>query len=79
MGIMENIEALEKRLWSAAFQLRSNAKLISTEYYMPVFGLIFLRHAFNRFLVVKEDIEKTLPKRGGVTRPLALPKSLRSP
>lgn len=67
---MENIEALEKRLWSAADQLRSNSKLTSTEYYMPVLGLIFLRHAYNRYLVVKKEIEKTLPKRGGVARPL---------
>lgn len=67
---MENIEALEKRLWSAADQLRSNSKLTSTEYYMPVLGLIFLRHAYNRFLIVKTEIESTLPKRGGVTRPI---------
>ena len=67
---MENIEALERRLWSAADQLRSNSKLTSTEYYMPVLGLIFLRHAFNRYLVVKKEVEKTLPKRGGVARPL---------
>ena len=67
---MENIEAIERRLWSAADQLRSNSKLTSTEYYMPVLGLIFLRHAYNRFLVVKEKVEKNLPKRGGVTRPL---------
>lgn len=34
---------------------------------MPVLGLIFLRHAFNRFLKAKDEIEKTLPvhtKRG---------------
>ena len=67
---MENIEALEKRLWSAADQLRANSKLTSTEYCMPVLGLIFLRHAYNRYLVVKEQIEKTLPKRGGVARQL---------
>lgn len=65
---MENIEAIERRLWSAADQLRSNSKLTSTEYYMPVLGLIFLRHAYNRFLVVKEKVEKNLPKRGSVTR-----------
>jgi type I restriction enzyme M protein len=67
---MENIEQIERRLWEAADQLRANSKLTSTEYYMPVLGLIFLRHAFNRFLVVKEDVEKNLPKRGGVPRPI---------
>lgn len=54
---MENIEKLESRLWEAADQLRANSKLTSTEYYMPVLGLIFLRHAYNRFLVVEEEIK----------------------
>lgn len=67
---MENIEALEKRLWGAADQLRANSGIASNEYFMPVMGLIFLRHAFNRFLKVKAEIEPTLSKRQGVTRPL---------
>lgn len=67
---MENIEQLERRLWEAADQLRANSKLTSTEYYMPVLGLIFLRHAYTRFLSVKAAIEPKLPKRGGVARPL---------
>lgn len=67
---MENIEQLERRLWEAADQLRANSKLTSTEYYMPVLGLIFLRHAYTRFLSVKAEIVPNLPKRGGVTRPL---------
>lgn len=37
---------------------------------MPVMGLIFLRHAYSRYLTVKPQIEATLPSRGGVTRPL---------
>jgi type I restriction enzyme M protein len=34
-------------------------------------GLVFLRHAYSRFLAVKEsiDIDANLPKRGGKTRP----------
>ena len=67
---MENLEQIERRLWSAADQLRSNSKLTSTEYYMPVLGLIFLRHAYNRFLMVKKEVEANLPSRGGVTRPI---------
>ena len=35
---MENIEALEKRLWGAADQLRANSGLGSNEYFMPVMG-----------------------------------------
>ena len=66
---MDNIEQLERRLWEAADQLRANSKLTSTEYYMPVLGLIFLRHAYTRYLSVKAEIEPKLPKRGGVARP----------
>jgi type I restriction enzyme M protein len=33
-------------------------------------GLIFLRHAYSRFLGVKDKIEATLPKRGGKARAL---------
>jgi type I restriction enzyme M protein len=67
---MENIEQVEGRLWEAADQLRANSKLTSSEYSMPVLGLIFLRHAYNRFLVVEAEIKSSLPKRGGVTRPI---------
>jgi type I restriction-modification system DNA methylase subunit len=37
---------LEADLWEAADQLRANAKLTSSEYCMPVLGVIFLRHAY---------------------------------
>ena len=33
-------------------------------------GLIFLRHAYSRYFSAKAEIEPTLPKRGGQTRPL---------
>jgi len=68
---LEHIEAIEKRLWNAADTLRSNSNYASNEYFMPVMGLIFLRHAFSRFLSVKDDIEANLPRRGGKTRALA--------
>ena len=67
---VENFSALEKRLWDAADELRANSKLTSSEYCMPVLGLIFLRHACNRFLAVKPEIEAKLPKRGGIARAL---------
>jgi type I restriction enzyme M protein len=67
---LENIEAIEKRLWNAADNLRANSNYASNEYFMPVMGLIFLRHAYSRYLSVKDEIEAGLPKRGGVTRPL---------
>ncbi len=56
------LRELEAELWKAADQLRANSKLTATEYSMPVLGLIFLRHAYNRFIKVKEEIEKTLPE-----------------
>ena len=68
--LSNNIEAVEKRLWSAADMLRANSDFASNEYFMPVMGLIFLRHAYSRYLDVKPDIEASLPSRGGSTRPL---------
>lgn len=65
---MIDIKKIEKDLWEAADQLRANSKLTASEYSMPVLGLIFLRHAYNRFLVVKEEIEATLPSRNGRKR-----------
>ncbi len=67
---MENIEALERRLWGSADNLRANSNYASNEYFMPVMGLIFLRHAYSRYLAVKPEIEAGLPSRGGKTRPL---------
>lgn len=68
MAQLEHIEAIEKRLWGAADTLRANSNYASNEYFLPVMGLVFLRHAYSRFLAVKVDIEAKLPKRGGKTR-----------
>ncbi len=70
MAQLEHIEAIEKRLWSAADTLRANSNYASNEYFMPVMGLVFLRHAYSRYLGVKDVIEAGLPTRGGKTRPL---------
>ena len=70
MSQLQTIEAIEKRLWSAADLLRANSGLASNEYFMPVMGLIFLRHAYSRYLAVKPQIEAGLPKRGGVPKAL---------
>ncbi len=70
MAQLEHIEAIEKRLWSAADMLRSNSNYASNEYFLPAMGLIFLRHAYSRFLNVKGEIEANLPSRGGKTREL---------
>ena len=70
MAQLENIEAIERRLWGSADNLRANSNYASNEYFMPVMGLIFLRHAFSRYLAIKPEIEANLPSRGGKTRPL---------
>src|SRR5579862_8499266 len=51
-----NHTEVEKRLWEAADELRANSKLKSSEYSVPVLGLIFLRYADHKFAVA----EKTL-------------------
>ena len=70
MSQLEHIEVIEKRLWNAADTLRANSNYASNEYFLPVMGLIFLRHAYSRYLGVKDKIEANLPSRGGKKRPL---------
>jgi type I restriction enzyme M protein len=38
---MQTINQIEANLWEAADQLRANSKLTSSEYCMPVLGIIF--------------------------------------
>ena len=44
-----NGNAIESRLWAAADELRANSKLKSSEYSVPVLGLVFLRYADHKF------------------------------
>ena len=67
---LEHIDAIERRLWSAADELRANSGLASNDYFLPVMGVVFLRHAYSRYLAVKDEIAAGLPTRGGRTRPL---------
>ena len=53
----KDIEKLETDLWEAADNLRANSKLTSSDYFMPVLGIIFLRHAANRFKAAHRQIE----------------------
>ena len=64
----QDIEKLEADLWEAADNLRANSKLTSSDYFMPVLGVIFLRHAANRFEAAQRQIQAdqtsgTMPKR----------------
>lgn len=70
MPQLEHIEAIEKRLWNAADTLRANSNYASNEYFLPVMGLIFLRHAYSRYLAVRDSIAADLPTRGGKAREL---------
>jgi type I restriction enzyme M protein len=63
-----NIAQVETSLWEAADQLRANSNLTATEYSMPVLGVIFLRHATNRYqfalrAIQAEQAAGTMPKR----------------
>ncbi|MBC7621484.1 MAG: SAM-dependent DNA methyltransferase, partial [Candidatus Saccharibacteria bacterium] len=63
-----NIAQVETSLWDAADLLRANSNLPSSEYCMPVLGVIFLRHATNRYQTALQAIEAeqtagTMPKR----------------
>ena len=46
---LTGIEQFEAELWKVADGLRANSNLASNEYFMPILGLIFLRHATNRY------------------------------
>jgi type I restriction enzyme M protein len=67
----KNIEQIEASLWEAADQLRANSKLTSSEYCMPVLGIIFLRHAGNRYGSALEQIKADQVAGKMPNRPLA--------
>lgn len=46
---LTGIENFGAELWKVADDLRANSGLASNEYFMPIFDLIFLRHATNRY------------------------------
>src|SRR6266487_3914353 len=65
---MDNLAQFESDLWEAADNLRANSKLTSSDYFMPVLGIIFLRHSANRFADATQQIEQDqasgkMPKR----------------
>ena len=52
----QNNKQIEARLWDAADELRANSKLKSSEYSVPVLGLIFLRYAGHKFSAVEAQL-----------------------
>ena len=67
---MINIRKLEAELWESADLLRAGYNLTSTQYCMPVLGLIFLRYAYSRFKMMEAEILKNRPMRGGRVLPV---------
>ena len=55
---LTGIEKFEADLWKVADNLRANSSLASNEYFMPILGLIFLRHATNRYYEALAAIEE---------------------
>jgi type I restriction enzyme M protein len=51
-----NHNHIERRLWSAADELRANSRLRASEYSFPVLGLIFLRYADHRFTQAEREL-----------------------
>ena len=64
------IEQFEADLWKVADNLRANSNLASNEYFMPILGLIFLRHATNRFYEAMTAIEEDMAAGRMPERPL---------
>ena len=64
------IEQFEADLWKVADNLRANSNLASNEYFMPILGLIFLRHATNRFYEAMTAIEEDVAAGRMPERPL---------
>lgn len=69
MAVGNNSE-IERRLWESADQLRANSRLKSSEYSVPVLGLIFLRYADHRFSILSDKLrqEGAGSRRRGVTK-----------
>jgi len=52
-----NGNQIESRLWAAADELQANSKLKSSEYSVPVLGLVFLRYADHKFQAAATELE----------------------
>ncbi len=56
LQMVANNSEIEKRLWSAADELRANSRLKSSEYSVPVLGLIFLRYVDQKFTQAQQEL-----------------------
>ena len=56
-GTFKDIEKFEADLWEAADNLRANSKLTSSDYFMPVLGVIFLGKDYE-VITVDDRLDK---------------------
>src|SRR5438045_8959245 len=64
----EQLKQLEADLWSAANNLHANSDLKSSEYAIPVLGLIFLKFADNNYRRHEAEIMAEFQKLKGTRR-----------
>ncbi len=67
-----DIQELEKKLWKTADDLRQGAGIKASQYAQPIFGLIFLRFADNKYRKVEAGIVAEYNKRKGTLRECTL-------
>src|SRR5215216_905496 len=70
----DQLKQLEKELWNAADNLRANSDLKSSEYAIPVLGLIFLKFADNNYRRREAEIMTEYQKLKGTRREKELSK-----
>jgi len=64
----EAFKELEDRLWQTADSLRANSPLKSSEYSVPVLGLIFLKFADNKYSQYEAQIQAEYERLKGTRR-----------
>lgn len=64
----EAFKKLEADLWAAADNLRANSDLKSSEYAVPVLGLIFLKFADNKYSRYEKEIYQEFTQLKGTRR-----------
>ncbi len=68
------IQELERKLWKTADDLRQGAGIKASQYAQPIFGLIFLRFADNKYRKIEAEIVAEYNKRKGTLRARPLKK-----
>ena len=67
-----DIQELERKLWKTADDLRQGAGIKASQYAQPIFGLIFLRFADNKYRKIEADVIAEYNKRKGTLRERSL-------